>query len=944
MIPFEEACLLLPHLQKDDIRALREPYFAPPRASTPEPRPFHGIEQVPELATIHHDPPLLLHKVLYHYDIKALRSAAHHLSAHPRGHLSRDEARHLFTLMLLVRRCVADRSTQLIETHGTKDWIEVIDTYVSWCNTEGDYGLERVHDEPIFLRCAGQLLREWVSWEDFKSQIELMIDHAHTRNYPEVDAQDTPSDHFHIRYSNLICYLIQGFIAHRDVEPQAVEALVTHLLDHDSTIAQKSDYRGDIPQYRIPHLALLSSVPVEQNINQAMRSSATNYSRYTPHKREMLHCLIWHPNMSDTLHHIRSRSLEYPDAHTLHLLTAHLGEQGLAALFAQPPKSLPDEALAIHSDTLAPLLTPFIVQNPDSAHYRATLPLSTHHPQRLIDLLLAQLETSSLPPKVILDRLLGLAQHGHTELIEQSLQHCTTPVQDTVHAHVFEPFEGLLPEKKWPVEARRWYALGCDRDELQTRWDACLNDTEGRTEYLHHVILDELQVTPMLALKSGGTLPAECTLGFMVFAMEGALSLDKIKSRYTARTLSQICWCFLYQRSYRTPSSAEAKILSDLMDREFMDHLIARAIPGKCGPLRFSHHPYWLYSLRMYRKKLRSASDKRMHDNMISSLCKDLDITLDEFEDLSIWHFGFGPQGRSTLSYGDREFELQITSGLELIVVDLTEHKTITRLPPRKKSDDPTCVAQAKALYKEIRKPLLEELAYQGKRFEQAMLFKRAWTFGEARERLFEHPILSNIVKSLVWVMPNKLKSGTSRGMFRVTQDGSILDVEMNELKVSSRAHVRIAHPTDLKGVAPAWAEHLASFAIIQPFSQLDHEVFVKNDENDRLFQDFIQGTRELDCEAMIQRTKSDEGWSIQWRGGSRYTAQKASRISFHQGEDKLFDIDVTTFMSRTLTSRLKGWRAPGPDAERDLNTTTKKLSPVAYSVLLEFLASCEHT
>ncbi|MGV8604720.1 DUF4132 domain-containing protein, partial [Pseudomonas aeruginosa] len=79
----------------------------------------------------------------------------------------------------------------------------------------------------------------------------------------------------------------------------------------------------------------------------------------------------------------------------------------------------------------------------------------------------------------------------------------------------------------------------------------------------------------------------------------------------------------------------------------------------------------------------------------------------------------------------------------------------------------------------------------QTQRLYEAMCAERLWPAGEWREYLQRHPVVTHLVQRLVWA--EVAEDGALR-LFRPTEDGSLIDLDDDEVELDETRRVRLAH------------------------------------------------------------------------------------------------------------------------------------------------------
>jgi hypothetical protein len=214
----------------------------------------------------------------------------------------------------------------------------------------------------------------------------------------------------------------------------------------------------------------------------------------------------------------------------------------------------------------------------------------------------------------------------------------------------------------------------------------------------------------------------------------------------------------------------------------------------------------------------------------MESIAKKRGLTPEQLEDRIIPTCGLDAQGSRIFDYGSRQFQLILGQDMKPTVRD-EEGKLKANLPKPKASDDAELVSRAIAEWKWLKKQLSDVIKVQIKRLERAMIDGRAWQTEEFKSLLVEHPVMGNLVRSLIWVGYDK--SEQLMASFRVTEDRTYADIHDEGLDLTDIATVGILHPAQLsEELRAAWGELMSDYEIMAPFRQLSRTIFtLESDE-----------------------------------------------------------------------------------------------------------------
>ncbi|SEE93939.1 DUF4132 domain-containing protein [Jiangella alba] len=206
--------------------------------------------------------------------------------------------------------------------------------------------------------------------------------------------------------------------------------------------------------------------------------------------------------------------------------------------------------------------------------------------------------------------------------------------------------------------------------------------------------------------------------------------------------------------------------------------------------------------------------------------------TVDELADRTMPTAGFDEHGVLDLPYGDRTFTARLLPDLTVELRD-PDGKTIKALPTPRASDDADQAKDSKKALTAAKKQLKSIASLQTARLYEAMCTQRSWPAEDWNRYLLTHPVVGPALRRLVWVAwPYGEPDGHQKMLvFRPLDDGSLTDVDDNEVTLPASGQVAIAHDTLLTpDQAQAWAEHLADYEVTPLFEQLGRGVHAVTD------------------------------------------------------------------------------------------------------------------
>jgi len=147
-------------------------------------------------------------------------------------------------------------------------------------------------------------------------------------------------------------------------------------------------------------------------------------------------------------------------------------------------------------------------------------------------------------------------------------------------------------------------------------------------------------------------------------------------------------------------------------------------------------------------------------------------------------------------------------------------------LPKPNSKDDKEKAEAAVAEWKLLKKQISEVAKIQAVRLEQAMVTGRRWATTDFDTLLVHHPLMTNIVRLIVWGAFDK--GGKLIETFRVTEDLSLADSSDDTYELTEdAATVGVVHPLQLtEAQRGAWGEVLSDYEIVPPFEQIGRLTF----------------------------------------------------------------------------------------------------------------------
>lgn len=190
--------------------------------------------------------------------------------------------------------------------------------------------------------------------------------------------------------------------------------------------------------------------------------------------------------------------------------------------------------------------------------------------------------------------------------------------------------------------------------------------------------------------------------------------------------------------------------------------------------------------------------------------------TVGELADRTIPTAGFDEAGELELSYGERRFTARLLPDLD-VELRSPEGKVVKALPAPRQSDDEDAAKQAKKSLATAKKELKAVTTLQAERLYEALCTGRGWAYEDWDRYLRRHPVMRHLTQRLAWAAV----VGDDVRVFRPLDDGTLTDVEDEQVTVPAGARVVVAHDSvvDADQVA-AWQEHFSDYEVSPLFQQ----------------------------------------------------------------------------------------------------------------------------
>ncbi|OTQ01321.1 hypothetical protein B6D08_01470 [Gilliamella apicola] len=263
----------------------------------------------------------------------------------------------------------------------------------------------------------------------------------------------------------------------------------------------------------------------------------------------------------------------------------------------------------------------------------------------------------------------------------------------------------------------------------------------------------------------------------------------------------------------------EGRVAVSLLRSFMKNHYIRRAqIEAMLESLANSDDPMIIQLLLSLARRYRMASIQEKARYLVESIAERLGWTTDELADRTISTAGLDDNGLLILDYGERTFTASLDEQFKWQLKNADGEK-IKALPEARKNENPELVKEAKKQFSNSKKELNQLIKMQISRFYEAMCAQRQWRVEDWQKYLQPHPIVGRLIQRLVWLELDN--NGQIVNSFRLTEDGSLITNQDNEILLDQNHFITVAHSALLSSDdITQWQMHLKDYKINPLFEQ----------------------------------------------------------------------------------------------------------------------------
>ncbi|RLZ08919.1 DUF4132 domain-containing protein [Acinetobacter sp. 2JN-4] len=272
--------------------------------------------------------------------------------------------------------------------------------------------------------------------------------------------------------------------------------------------------------------------------------------------------------------------------------------------------------------------------------------------------------------------------------------------------------------------------------------------------------------------------------------------------------------------TFKTQGSVAVKLLQDYMKQ----HYQRRAqIEAMLSSFSISDDPLIIQLLLSLSRRYRTASVQNLAKQLVEQIAERNEWSSDELADRTIPTASLDDTGVLSLEYGSRVLTAYVDDK-DKFVLKNEDGKMIKALPAARQGDDESLIKEAKSLFSSSKKEFKQVIDLQTQRLYEAMCSERVWSSTDWQEYLFAHPIMKRLIQRLVWL---ELSSeGTILQSFRPSDDGSLLNLEDDEIELAQDSQIKVAHGVLISAEdAEAWQAHFKDYKVKFLFEQMTHQL-----------------------------------------------------------------------------------------------------------------------
>ncbi|GKX44397.1 hypothetical protein SOASR015_34310 [Pectobacterium carotovorum subsp. carotovorum] len=249
------------------------------------------------------------------------------------------------------------------------------------------------------------------------------------------------------------------------------------------------------------------------------------------------------------------------------------------------------------------------------------------------------------------------------------------------------------------------------------------------------------------------------------------------------------------------------------------DHYQRRSqIEAMISAMAISDDPLIIQLLLSLSRRYRTAAIQGKARELVKEIADRNGWSADELADRTIPTAGLDETGTLVLEYGERTFTARMDSKQKLVLLN-PEGKEIKALPAARKTDNEEQIKEAKKLFSSSKQELKQVIDLQTARLYESMCAQRQWSSEDWQTYIMSHPVMRPLIERLVW---QEVKDEQVLNTFRPTDDGCLINLEDDEVELSSGTVIQLAHAAIIDNeTREAWLAHFNDYKVTFLFSQM---------------------------------------------------------------------------------------------------------------------------
>ncbi|AOR62972.1 DUF4132 domain-containing protein [Pectobacterium wasabiae] len=270
-------------------------------------------------------------------------------------------------------------------------------------------------------------------------------------------------------------------------------------------------------------------------------------------------------------------------------------------------------------------------------------------------------------------------------------------------------------------------------------------------------------------------------------------------------------------------SHIEGHVAVSALRNYMRDHYPRRSqIEAMISAVAVSDDPIIIQLLLSLSRRYRTTAIQEKARELVKEIADRNGWSADELADRTIPTAGMDETGTLVLEYGERTFTARMDSKQRLVLLN-PEGKEIKALPAARKTDNEEQIKDAKKLFSSSKKELKQIIDLQTARLYESMCAQRQWLSEDWQTYIMLHPVMRPLIERLVW---QEVKDEQVLNTFRPTDDGCLINLEDDEVELSSGTVIQLAHAAVVDNdTREAWLAHFDDYKVTFLFSQMVNTV-----------------------------------------------------------------------------------------------------------------------